>query len=138
MSIRKRAWKTAAGDTKEAWVVDYTDQDGKRRLRTFDRRSKAKDFAATATVEIKQGVHTPESQSVTVSEAAQLWLEDCTANGLERATLAQYRQHVELHIKPYLGQTKLSQLSTPLVSGISFAAAIRHQRKRKAGHGLRR
>ena len=115
MSVRKRTWKTATGEAKEAWVVDYTDQDGKRRLRTFDRKSKAKDFAATATVEIKQGVHTPESQSITVSEAAGLWLEDCTANGLERATLAQYRQHVNLHIKPYLGRTKLSRLSTPLV-----------------------
>jgi hypothetical protein len=33
MSIRKRTWKTAKGDAKEAWVVDYVDQAGKRRLK---------------------------------------------------------------------------------------------------------
>jgi integrase len=115
MSVRKRTWKTSKGETKEAWVVDYADQTGKRRLRTFDRKSKAKDFAAIATNEIKQGVHTPESMSPTVSEAADLWLEDCTARGLERATLAQYRQHVRHHIIPYLGKQKLSRLSTPAV-----------------------
>ena len=30
MSIRKRTWKTAKGEAKEAWVVDYVDQAGKR------------------------------------------------------------------------------------------------------------
>jgi integrase len=115
VSVRKRIWTTSAGEVKEAWICDYIDQDGNRRLRTFDRKSKAKDFAATALNEIKQGVHTPESQSVTVSEAAELWLEDCAAKGLERATLAQYRQHVRLHINPYLGREKLPRLSTPLV-----------------------
>jgi integrase len=115
MSVRKRTWKTSKGETKEAWVVDYADQTGKRRLRTFDRKSKAKDFAAIATNEIKQGVHTPESMSPTVSEAAELWLEDCAARGLEKATLAQYSQHVRHHIIPYLGKQKLSRLSTPSV-----------------------
>jgi hypothetical protein len=30
-TVRKRTW----GDGKEAWVVAYTDNDGKRRLQTF-------------------------------------------------------------------------------------------------------
>src|ERR1700752_1076289 len=107
MSVRKRTWKTSKGETKEAWVVDYADQTGKRRLRTFDRKSKAKDFAAIATNEIKQGVHTPESMSPIVSEAVEQWLEDCGARGLERATLVQYRKHVSLHINPYIGMQKL-------------------------------
>src|ERR1700731_1963444 len=113
MSVRKRAWKNSAGEVKEAWICDYVDQDGNRRLRTFDRKSKAKDFATTVSNEIKEGTHTPESQSITVSEAAELWLEDCAARGLERATLAEYRQHIRLHINPYIGREKLPRLSTP-------------------------
>jgi hypothetical protein len=31
MSIRKRTWKTTRGDAREAWIVDYVDQGGKRR-----------------------------------------------------------------------------------------------------------
>ena len=34
MSIRKRAWKSN-GAEKSAWCVDYVDQHGKRRLKTF-------------------------------------------------------------------------------------------------------
>ncbi len=113
MSIRKPTWTTAKGEAKEAWVVDYVDQSGKRRLKTFSRKKEASAFAVTATVEIKQGLHTPESESPTVSEAAAAWIADC--GDLERATLAQYRQHVTLHIEPYLGRVKLSLLSTPMV-----------------------
>ena len=40
MSIRKRTWKTAKGEAKEAWVVDYTDGAGKRVLKTFKKRRK--------------------------------------------------------------------------------------------------
>jgi integrase len=41
MSIRKRTWKTAKGDAREAWVVDYVDQTGKRRLKTFKKKKEA-------------------------------------------------------------------------------------------------
>jgi len=34
---------------------------------------------------------------------------------LERSTLTAYRQHLNLHIDPYLGKVKLSQLSAPMV-----------------------
>jgi len=54
MSVRKRTWKNSKSETKEAWVVDYVDQGGKRRLKTFERKKEATAFAATATVEIKQ------------------------------------------------------------------------------------
>jgi HEPN domain-containing protein len=37
MSIRKRKW----GDGKEAWVIDYFDGAGKRRLQTFNTQEAA-------------------------------------------------------------------------------------------------
>jgi len=115
MSVRKRTWKTSDGVAKEAWVVDYVDQAGKRRLKTFDRKKDASAFAATASVEVREGIHTADSASVTVAEAGGLWLQSGETAGLERATLDAYRQHLELHIKPYLGRTRLSQLSAPTV-----------------------
>ena len=69
MSVRKRAWTTSKGVEKEAWVVDYVDQTGKRRLKTFAKKKAADNFAATANVEIRAGVHTADSASVTVAEA---------------------------------------------------------------------
>jgi integrase len=115
MSVRKRAWTTSKGLEKEAWVVDYVDQIGKRRLKTFAKKKAADNFEATANVEIRAGVHTADSASKTIAEAGKLWLETGDKAGLERSTLAAYRQHLKIHIEPYLGNVKLSQLSAPMV-----------------------
>ena len=63
MAIRKRAWKTPSGAAREAWVVDYADATGKRRLKTFTTQGAAKAWLATAAYEVRQGIHTPASVS---------------------------------------------------------------------------
>jgi integrase len=115
MSVRKRSWKTARGEVKEAWIVDYTDQAGKRRLKTFKHKKKADAYHDKAKVEIREGVHTPDSDSVTIEDAARFWLETCRACNLEISTIDAYEQHCRLHIKPFLGRVKLSQLTAPMV-----------------------
>jgi integrase len=117
MSVRKRIWKTSKGVEKEAWVVDYVDKSegGKRRLKAFAKKKHAVAFAAIASVEVRAGVHTADSASITIAEAGRLWIATGEQNGLERATLDAYRQHLRLHIEPYLGAVKLSQLSAPMV-----------------------
>lgn len=115
MSIRKRQWTTAAGEDRTAWVVDYVDNAGKRRLKTFARKKEADAFEAGAKVEIRQGVHIADTATVTIEEAARLWLETCDRAGLERSTLAQYRQHVKLHIVPMIGAVKLSKIAVPVI-----------------------
>jgi integrase len=112
MSVRKRTWKTAAGEAKEAWVVDYA-VGGKRRLKTFKRKKEADAFETRSRFEITQGTHTPDSASITVAEAAEKWIEACRARGLERSTIDAYAQHTKLHIGPFLGRLKLSQISAP-------------------------
>jgi integrase len=115
MSVRKRAWTTSKGVEKEAWVVDYVDQAGKRHLKTFAKKKAADNFEAMANVEVRAGIHTADSESITVAKAGKLWIETCERSGLERATVDSYRQHLRLHIEPYLGRLKLSQLSAPAV-----------------------
>ncbi len=120
MSVRKRTWKTSDGVEKEAWVVDYVDQAGKRRLKTFTKKKAADNYAATARVEIRAGVHTADSASITIAEAGKKWIETAELGAperkpLERATVDAYRQHLRLHIEPYLGSVKLPQLSAPMV-----------------------
>ena len=117
MSVRKRTWTTAKGDAREAWVASYTDAKGVRRLKTFDRKKEADSFAATAHVEVREGVHVADSASVTVKAAANMWLTSAKAAGLERATQAQYGQHVRLHIEPFIGTLKLSALTIPTIRG---------------------
>jgi integrase len=113
MSVRRRTWQNQDGTQGEAWVVNYTDQAGIRRLRSFGRRKEADAFAGAVSVDVRRGIHVPDSQSITVAEAARLWLG--TAAELEPTTLLQYRTHVDLHIVPLIGSMKLSRLTVPAV-----------------------
>jgi integrase len=86
-----------------------------RHNKGFRSRKDAKAFLVLTEGEIVRGVHTPESTSVTVAEAARLWLERGELEKLEHSTLRQYRNHVGLHILPMIGAVKLARLSTPVV-----------------------
>ena len=111
MSVRKRAWTTRKGDPKEAWIVDYADQDGDRHIRTFERKKDADAYHATVKVDVRRGLHTAPSKSATVAEAAESWIKRIEADGRERTTVRQYRQHVDLHIGPRIGTIKLADLT---------------------------
>jgi len=113
MSVRKRTWKTSKGEQREAWVADYVDQEGKRHIETFDRKKDADEYRSKVNVSVKAGTHVAPSRSVTVREAGELWIASSSALGLERSTLSQYRQHLKLHIYPFIGGVKLSELSVP-------------------------
>jgi integrase len=65
--------------------------------------------------EVARGVHTSENASITVAEAAELWIEKGKLEKLERSTLRQYRNHINLHIVPLIGRVKLARLSAPVV-----------------------
>lgn len=115
MSVRKRSWTTAKGEVKEAWLAVYVDGQGKRRQKVFPRKKAADAFAAKTTVEVSDGTHVPDAASVTVAEAGKLWIDTTELAGRERTTVEQYRQHVDLHIKPLIGAVKLTMLTAPKV-----------------------
>jgi integrase len=112
MSVRKRTWKTSKGEQKEAWIVDYTDQNGHRHIKTFERKKDADAEAAKTKVDVKAGVHT--SSKMTIAQAGEKWIADCE-DRLERGTVESYRIHLKHHIVPFIGSLKLSALTVPLV-----------------------
>ena len=126
MSVRKRSWKTDRGESREAWVVDYSDQLGERHLKTFARKRDADAYHAQVTVDVGAGIHTADSRSVTVTDAGKLWLASREAAGVERTTLIDYREHVDLHIAPLIGTTKLTALTVPFVR--TFEDRLRQER----------
>ena len=115
MAIRKRKWKSPDGTIKSAWVVDYTDQAGERHIKTFQRKKDAEEYAPTVAVEVRAGIHTADSASITVAKAAADWLRAGREADLEGSTMDQREQHVRLHIAPFIGGLKLSQMSVPRV-----------------------
>jgi integrase len=108
-SIRKR--KLPSGTI--VWQVDYRDGANRRRHRQFTSKRDADSFMVKARAEVAAGIHTADSASITVQEAADLWLDRCEREKLEPTTIRAYRQHVELHIAPRIGTVKLSRLNVP-------------------------
>jgi integrase len=115
MSIRKRIWKSA-GEDRIAYVVDYVDQHGKRRLKTFKLERQAKAWATTALHEVASGVHASDAKT-TIEKVVEDWIAHCVDEGLERSTIEQRRRHLKLHIAPFVGRIKLADLTTPRVNG---------------------
>jgi integrase len=116
MSIRQRKWESA-GKAKSAWVADYFDQGGKRHLKTFRTKKEADAWLVDTRKQVKDGIHTAASDSVTVTVAGENWIAQGVADGLEPSTLRQYRQHLNFHISPLIGTVKLADLTPAMVRG---------------------
>ena len=112
MSVRKREWTTRKGEQREAWIVDYA-VNGSRHIETFERKKDADAREAEVTVNVGKGIHIPPSKTPTVREAGELWLKSC--DHIERTTGDTYRQHLHLHIYPYLGPHRLAHLTPPVI-----------------------
>lgn len=112
-SVRKREW-THGGEKKTAWVVNYTDAGGKRRLKTFDRKKDADQYRTQVESDIEKGVHTPARESITVKAAAELFLKNAEHRlrdgQITRATYQNYKQGIDLHLIPCLGSIRMSDL----------------------------
>lgn len=110
-TIRKRTLPSGT----QVWQADYRDSAGKRRSKQFDLKKDADAFMVRARHEVGEGLHIPDSQAVMIGEAAKLWLKTVDETGLERSTADQYRQHVDLHIKPLIGALPVSKLTVAAV-----------------------
>ena len=113
-TVRKRKWEVA-GEKREAWIADYSDQAGKRHLKTFRTKKLADTWLVGARHQIAQGTHTAETGSITIAVAAELWIEAGETERLERSTLKQYRNHIKHHLAPLIGDVTLAKLTAPAV-----------------------
>ena len=110
-SVRKRL--LPSGEVR--WQVDYKDGQGKRRSKQFRTKREADAYDTKVRGELATGVHVAASVSITVAQAGDLWLRRCERERLEASTMRQYRQHLNLHINPLLGDKKLSDLTKPII-----------------------
>lgn len=81
---------------------------------------------------MSKGLHVADSQSVTVSVAADIWIKSAEGKGRERGTIDQYKQLRDHHIVPLIGSEKLSKLTTAKV--VSFADELLATRSEDLTH----
>lgn len=113
-SVRKRKW-THKGVEKEAWVVAYTDQGGKRRIKTFEKKKDADSYRTKVEIEIERGLHVAASATVTIKEAGEAWLNDCcrrrrVKDQMAGTTINVYGAYLKNHIIPEFGRTLVRDL----------------------------
>lgn len=115
-TVTKRRSVSKSGKASETWRVRYVDAEGVRRSQEgFKRKGDADAYLIKVQGELATGIHTPDSTSVTVGQAADLWLAAAEAGGCDRGTLKTYGEIVRGHILPLLGTEKLSRLNGPKV-----------------------
>src|SRR3954454_25023239 len=108
-TVAKRQW-TYKGKTKTAWVVRYTDQTGKERLKTFQSRAEAQNARLDIENEIELGIHTAARASLIIRDLAQKYLKH--VNSLREAETIgdSYYRGIELALRrsivPKLGDIK--------------------------------
>ena len=128
-TVSKRKW-THAGVENEAWVVRYTDQSGKRRMKTFDRKKDADRYRTHVEVEIEKGEHTPDSESALIRNLAKVYLEHIAelveAKSLSRESYASIDKALRLDVIPQLGNVRISELTADHV--IDLAKHMRSER----------
>ena len=135
-TIKKRRWRTGSGEWKEAWRLRYVDATGTERQKQFDRKGDAEAYRIKVGWEVSQGTHTPDSASITVGKAADLWIERARQQELERSTIKSYEEIARLHIKPFIGSEKLSKLTMPVVQAY-LDALLGTRSKAMAGKAVR-
>jgi hypothetical protein len=101
-------------------VVSYSSAgpDGKLKahIETFARKKDADERHAQVKVDVSKGIHTPLNRSITVAKAAADWLAFVELEGVEKATLANYRYTVNHHLVPRIGAERLAKLTTPRIN----------------------
>jgi integrase len=108
MSIRKRVLQSG----REVWQADYRDAEGHRRHKQFPTRKKADEWLVHTRADVAAKRHIPGSASIPVREAGESWIRRCRLLQLEESTIKSYREHLDLHVYPYLGDRKLPDLGT--------------------------
>ena len=102
-SVRKRIWKTASGEAKAAWVVDYADSRGERQRKHFSHKKAADAFRIHIEGQMQAGTYRPDADKVTVKEVCESFLDHCEGRNerderMTRKMLTVYRGHVNNHI----------------------------------------
>ena len=122
-SVRKRHWKTARGEARSAWAVDYVDAAGNRKREQFDTKREADAYRVEIEGQLKAGTHRPDANKISVREAAEDFLGHCRGRmtrgeKMTRSTFESYNTITKLHIlhaRYGIGALKLGQLTVSRV-----------------------
>jgi integrase len=122
-AVRKRAWTAPSGETKTAWMVDYTDNQGERQRKHFPTKKAADAFRINIEGQLQTGIYRADAGKLTVKQACESFITHCEGRHerderMTRKMLVVYKGHVNnhiLHSENGVSAWKLSQLTARAV-----------------------
>ncbi|UCG79980.1 MAG: site-specific integrase, partial [Desulfobacterales bacterium] len=97
---------------RNRWVIDFYDQDGKRRWLTLPvgtTKNEANEKLGEIEKKVRRGIFKPVKALPVFSEVADSWLASKKAH-IRHSTYKQYQGHVKIHLKPYFGKLKINHV----------------------------
>ena len=110
---KKKYTDRATGELREALVIDFYDQHGKRRLKTLPvgtTKKAARKILHETLKEVEHGIYLPDRKIPTFKEVADRWLEYKKMN-IREHTYEGYQGHVKNNLKPFFGETKITRMN---------------------------
>jgi hypothetical protein len=89
------------------WLLDFYDQDGKRRRETYATQKEAKAALADRAKEVKESTYRAPAEVPTLQTVAGSWLTSKSVEGLRPSTIAGLENHVHDHILPAIGAKRI-------------------------------
>jgi len=130
-TITKRKWKTGKGENREAWVLAYTDQGGKRHKEQFTKKRDADARRVEVEGQVKSGTFRADAATTTVKDACDAYVKYMKARNKRNERVTEhYFKNLEGQLYNYvapqpdraisfeggIGDVKLSQLTAGSVN----------------------
>lgn len=106
---------------RNRWVVDFRDQNGKRRWQSYTTRDEADTALSKLVPALRQGTYRPLAELPTLEAVARDWF--ATKAGHRVSSQAGWQVHLENHILPALGRLRIDQI------GVTDVDAFRDARR---------
>jgi integrase len=94
---------------RNRWVVDFRDQDGKRRWQTYDTRDEADTALSKLVPAVRQGTYRAPAELPTLEAVARDWF--ASKGGHRVSSQAGWQVHLDRHILPALGKRRIDQIT---------------------------
>ena len=118
-SVSKRKWTGKEGKVKQAWIVRYYDEQGRRRSKAFEQQKIADKYRLKIENDLAAGVHVASTEDSTVKDAAERFArhtEDRMRDGrIGRGQHSNVCRAIDISVVPLLGGLKMTDLSVSVV-----------------------
>lgn len=115
--VRKRTWTNKDGSKGQNWIVDYTDNLGKRSTQgRFRTRADAESYLAKIIQEKEKGTCINANKKLIFKIAAEEFMNENASNNCKPSTFIRYKGILKNHLYPYFGEMKLIDIKPSHIS----------------------